>query len=114
MARLGVRSFLFILCSASWTFTPSLALLSSNVNSGSTAFGKMTPSTEPMSQNHELSSSQVEELRVKRDGNSSTNLELACLAAQTALGVDQVDTSPLNQTVVDENWCETANPCLYT
>lgn len=37
------------------------------------------------------------------DGNSS-QLGLACSTAQAAIGTASVDTTPLNQTIVDENW----------
>ncbi|KAH8590926.1 hypothetical protein B0O99DRAFT_598706 [Bisporella sp. PMI_857] len=35
---------------------------------------------------------------------TSTIVEVACLAAQLLLGADQVDTAPLNQSTVEENW----------
>ncbi|KAI1656821.1 hypothetical protein F4813DRAFT_361961 [Daldinia decipiens] len=34
-------------------------------------------------------------------------LDVACATARFALGQDQVDTAPLNQTVVNENWSQT-------
>lgn len=39
-------------------------------------------------------------------------LDTACEAAQLALGEDQVDLAPLNQTIVGENWYTFSSPSL--
>ncbi|KAH6701360.1 hypothetical protein BKA61DRAFT_561607 [Leptodontidium sp. MPI-SDFR-AT-0119] len=56
----------------------------------------------------------LSELAVRTLGDKSANisnsveaLTVACQTAQESLGAAQVDTTPLNQTVVDENWSET-------
>ncbi|OTA83396.1 hypothetical protein M434DRAFT_400692 [Hypoxylon sp. CO27-5] len=57
-----------------------------------------------------LSSSQSHTIKSQFDAalsnasNSSDILSVACQASQESLGAEQVDTSPLNQTLVDENW----------
>lgn len=38
------------------------------------------------------------------DNSSNAALQIACQTAQVSLGNDQVNVSPLNQTVVEENW----------
>ncbi|TVY14647.1 FAD-dependent monooxygenase yanF [Lachnellula arida] len=46
--------------------------------------------------------------------NTSTNvLEVACHTAQISLGAGQVEISPLNQTVVNENWSDTCHAEPY-
>ncbi|OTB15927.1 hypothetical protein K445DRAFT_317556 [Daldinia sp. EC12] len=53
-----------------------------------------------------LSKEQAETLKEKYgvETPKAKSLEAACTAAQLSLGNSQVDTSPLNQTVVGENW----------
>ena len=53
-----------------------------------------------------LSETQIQSLEVKysQATTRSTIVEVACLAAQLCLGTDQVDTTPVNQTIVEENW----------
>ena len=53
----------------------------------------------------------LSELAVRTLGDKSANisnsveaLTVACQTAQESLGAVQVDTTPLNQTIVDENW----------
>ncbi|KAM4066423.1 FAD binding domain-containing protein [Hirsutella rhossiliensis] len=38
------------------------------------------------------------------ENGTASVLQRACKAAQDSLGADQVDTSPLNQTIVEDNW----------
>lgn len=42
--------------------------------------------------------------------NADASVEAACKAARVALGPDFVELSPVNQTVVHENWYVTRNP----
>lgn len=42
--------------------------------------------------------------RYSKAENGPKTIDLACLTAQDALGEGQVNTPPLNQTVVDANW----------
>lgn len=50
-----------------------------------------------------LSTSDVDTLWAKVT-RGTADVEVACLTAQASLGDGQVDTTPLNQTVVSENW----------
>lgn len=49
-----------------------------------------------------LPAAQIESVRVKF--SQATKVELACLTAQFLIGIDNVDTVPLNETIVEENW----------
>lgn len=57
-----------------------------------------------------LSSSECSSLKAQYDevisnpNASDIILDIACLTARVSLGSDQVDASPLNQTLVNENW----------
>jgi hypothetical protein len=51
-----------------------------------------------------LSGSAAEALVEKYNLNTSTPLDLACETAKQLLGSNTVDTTPLNQTLVEENW----------
>lgn len=51
-----------------------------------------------------LSGAAADTLRASAESNSSSSLDLACQAAQLLFGNNTVDTAPLNQTVVEENW----------
>ncbi|OTA98694.1 hypothetical protein M426DRAFT_325766 [Hypoxylon sp. CI-4A] len=44
--------------------------------------------------------------QVLADQSLEKRLELACSAAQSCIGKENVDIAPLNQTVVDENWSQ--------
>lgn len=43
-------------------------------------------------------------LGTNSDNSSDAALQIACQTAQVSLGTEQVNISPLNQTVVEENW----------
>ncbi|KAH8881096.1 FAD-binding domain-containing protein [Thozetella sp. PMI_491] len=59
-----------------------------------------------------LFGSAADALRVSYTQDASAKLDLACQAAQLSLGVNSVNTAPLDQTVVERNWsrANTAEP----
>lgn len=63
-----------------------------------------------------LSSSQSQSLKSKYDcavSNGSAILDVACQAARDSLGTSQVDGSPVNKTLAEENWSLTCAATPY-
>ncbi|KAK6062797.1 Bifunctional solanapyrone synthase 4 [Seiridium cupressi] len=64
---------------------------------------------EEFARSYNLSEEQIKTLGAKYEqaNTSAEQVEVACQTAQSSLGEAQVDTSPLNQTAVQENWSQT-------
>ena len=60
---------------------------------------------------HELGNSPALEAFLNgKDNDKSALTQLACLSAQTCLGVDSVDTTPVKEAEIDSNWFEPCRP----
>ncbi|KAI5862351.1 Glucooligosaccharide oxidase [Durotheca rogersii] len=112
------------------SFIPGLVLGSSNTAAlpATSAASQLATATQPINMGEDfnafaksigLSSSQTCKLKAKYDaivngGNSpEDNLDLACQVAQESLGADQVDSAPVGQALINENWSLTCVADAY-
>jgi hypothetical protein len=92
-----------------WLLT-SAKLIMLNANSVKAEFAPrgitMAPTIRSFLASVGVSGAEVGSLTEAYEKKTSPSIFLACQVAKFVLGRDKIDTAPLNETVVDENWYE--------